>query len=154
MNLSRLAPFCAALLFAACSDKPAIPDGAHVHADGTVHMPNDRKPEADEHGPEHPLGELALGEHKVQIVLFGNVVPGKEADFDVRFAAGSKRPDVLRAWIGIESAVGSMKQRFQNEGDSTMHGHVEVPATLPEGSKVWFEVETKAGTKKTSIPWK
>jgi hypothetical protein len=154
MNLSRLVPLCTALLLAACGDKPAIPDGAHVHPDGTVHLADDKKPAADEHGPEHPLGELVLGDHKVQIVLLGDVVPGKEADFDVRFAAGSKRPDVLRAWVGIESGIGSMKQKFANEGETVMHGHVEVPATLPEGSKAWFEVETKDGAKKASIAWK
>ena len=154
MNLSRLVPVCTALLFAACSDKPALPPGAHVHADGTVHLADDKKPAADDHGPEHPLGELTLGEHKVQIVLLGDLVPGKEADFDVRFAAGSKRPDVLRAWVGIESAVGSMKKKFANEGESDMHGHVEVPTTLPEGSKAWFEVETTDGAKRASIAWK
>lgn len=154
MKLSRLVPLCTSLLFAACSDKPALPPGAHVHADGTVHLADDKKPAADDHGPEHPLGELTLGEHKVQIVLLGDLVPGKEADFDVRFAAGSKRPDVLRAWVGIESGIGSMKKRFANEGETVMHGHVEVPATLPEGAKVWFEVETKDGAKKASIAWK
>lgn len=156
MNCSRIAAFAVPFLLVACGDKPAaLPPGAHVHADGTVHLADEKKPPvADDHGPEHPLGELTLGEQKVQIVLLGDLVPGQEADFDVRFAAGQKRPDVLRAWVGIESAVGSMKKLLANEGDTVMHGHVEVPKTLPEGAKVWFEVETKDGPKRASIAWK
>ena len=89
----------ASLLFAACSHDP----GTHTHADGTVHKNGEpeKPPSAHEaHGPEHPLGEVTLGGTKVQIVLLGDVKPGEEADFDVRFPAGSKRPETLRAWIG------------------------------------------------------
>ena len=155
MNCLRTLTQSCSQLLAACGDKaPALPPGAHAHADGTVHLADDKKPMADEHGPEHPLGELTLGSYKVQIVLLGDVEVGKEADFDVRFPAGTKRPDVLRAWVGIESAVGSMKKRFDNEGDTTMHGHVEVPKVLPEGAKAWFEVETKDGPVRASIAWK
>lgn len=158
----RTALFAACLLavpFAACSKEPtALPPGAHVHADGTVHLPGQPEPGAakgdHEHGAEHALGEVTLGGLKAQVVLLGDLTPGKEADFDVRFAAGSKRPEVLRAWIGIESGVGSMKKRFENEGDTTMHGHVEVPKVLPEGAKAWFEVETKDGPVRASIAWK
>ena len=141
------------LLFAACSGE-AHPAGTHVHADGTVHKdPPANQPAGAhaDHGAEHPLGEIALGDHKVQIVLLGDLEAGKEADFDVRFAAGTKRPETLRAWIGVESAQGSMKTRFANEGDTVMHGHVEAPRPIPEGSKAWFEIETAAGTSKASV---
>ena len=145
-----------AVLFAACGNDPAHPPGTHVHADGTVHKDEPAKPAGahEEHGAEHPLGEITLGEHKVQIVVLGDIEAGKEADFDVRFTAGSKRPETLRAWLGVESGMGSMKTKFANEGDTVMHGHIEVPKPLPEGSKAWFEIETAAGTSKASVAFR
>ncbi|HEU4417826.1 MAG TPA: hypothetical protein VFT55_02750 [Planctomycetota bacterium] len=143
----------ASFLFAACGGEAS---GTHTHADGTVHKDGEpEKPAGHEgHGPEHPLGEVTLGGIKVQVVLLGDIEPGKEADFDVRFPAGSKRPETLRAWIGLESGQGSMKKRFENEKDTTMHGHVLVPKPLPEGSLAWFEVEAASGTSKVSVPLK
>jgi hypothetical protein len=143
----------ASLLFAACGGDP----GTHTHADGTVHKNGEPEKPAvghEDHGPEHPLGEVTLGGLKVQIVLLGDVKPGEEADFDVRFPAGSKRPETLRGWIGAESGQGSMKTRFQNEGDTTMHGHIVVPKPLAEGSLAWFEVEAASGNSKVSAPLK
>ncbi len=141
-----------ALLFAACGNEPTHPAGTHVHADGTVHKDEPAKPTDDHaHGAEHPLGEVTVGGHKVQIVVLGDIEPGKEADFDVRFPAGSKRPETLRAWIGVESGLGSMKTKFGNEGDTVMHGHVEVPKPIPADSLVWIEIESSTGTNKASV---
>ena len=144
----------ASFLFAACGGHEP---GTHTHADGTVHKNGEPEKPAgqhDDHGPEHPLGEVTLGGIKVQIVLCGDAEPGKEAHFDVRFPAGSKRPETLRGWIGLESGQGSMKTRFQNEGDTTMHGHIVAPKPLPEGSLAWFEVDGAAGNSKVSAPLK
>jgi len=141
-----------AIVFAACGNDPAHPAGTHTHADGTVHTEPAKPGGAHEaHGAEHALGEVTLGGTKVQIVLLGDVEAGKEADFDVRFAAGTKRPETLRAWIGVESGQGSMKTKFVNEGDATMHGHIEVPKPVPADSKAWFEVESAGGTSKASV---
>ena len=156
MKSTRVTLF-ASFLFAACGGDPvAHPEGTHTHADGTVHKDEPAKPAGahEGHGAEHALGDVALGEHKVQVVVLGDVEAGKEADFDVRFAAGSKRPETLRAWIGVESGQGSMKTRFANEGDTVMHGHVQVPSPIPEGSKVWIEIEAAAGTSKASVAFR
>jgi hypothetical protein len=143
----------ASFLFAACGSEPS---GTHTHADGTVHKNGEPEKPAghEDHGPEHLLGEVTLGGIKVQIVLLGDVKPGEEADFDVRFPAGSKRPEALRGWIGAESGQGSRKTRFQNEGDTTMHGHIVAPKPIPEGSLAWFEVEAASGNSRVSVPLK
>lgn len=147
------------LLFAAaCSDKPALPPGAHVHADGSVHLPDQpapAKPAADahEHGAPHALGEVSLGEWKFQVTRFGDVVAGGESDFDLVFPKGTVRPEALRVWVGLESAEGSMKTRFENEGDTVMHGHVLVPKVLPGPSRLWFAIEHKGQVQRGSLAW-
>lgn len=148
MNARLQLTLFSALLFAACS-KDAHPPGTHVHADGTVHQ--DGPADAHEGGAEHPLGEVTLGGVKAQIVQLGDVEAGKEAHIDVRFAAGTKRPETLRGWIGVESAQGSMKALFVNEGETGMHGHVEAPKPIAEGSKLWLEVEAAGAASKASV---
>jgi hypothetical protein len=151
--------FVAASLFAACGGKPELPFGAHVHADGTVHLPGEPEPAAKpagdghEHGTPHALGDVAIGDWKFAVTRFGDVVPGGESDFDLQFQKGVARPDALRVWVGLESAVGSMKTRFANEGDTVMHGHVLVPKVLPEGSRLWFAIEHKGQVQRGSLGW-
>lgn len=149
----------AASTLAACGDKPALPPGAHVHADGTVHLPGTPEPAAKpagddhEHGTPHPLGEVTIGEWKFQVTRFGDVVAGGESDFDLVFPPGAVRPEALRVWVGLESAVGSMKTRFANEGDTVMHGHVLVPKVLPAESRLWFAIEHKGQVQRGSLAW-
>ncbi|MBM4059649.1 MAG: hypothetical protein FJ265_00930 [Planctomycetes bacterium] len=142
-----------ALLLAACGGGDH-PQGSHVHADGTVHQdepaPAPAAPAAD-HGAQHALGALAIGPLTVQVVRHGDAVPGKEADYEVEFPAGTQRPAALRVWVGIESGVGSMKARLANEGDRSMHGPVPVPDPLPAGARLWFESETKDGVHRASL---
>jgi hypothetical protein len=142
-----------ALLFAACSkESPAHPTGTHTHADGTVHK--DEAPGHGGHGEEVALGEVKLGDHSIQVTQAGKVEAGKEAAFELTFGKGKPLPGTVRGWIGIESAQGSMKAKFDKEGDAGMHGHVETPKPIPAGSKLWLEVETPAGTSKASVAFR
>ena len=74
---------------------------------------------------------------------------------DVEFTAGGEAPiDVwvdggdgkgvgvtaVRFWIGTEDGRGSVKAKAAIEGDH-WHTHAEIPATLPEGAKLWVEIE-------------
>jgi hypothetical protein len=146
------------LLATACqrSAEP-LPPGAHRHADGSIHLPDPAaKPKADhddhEHGDPHELGKLTLGNYTFVVTRFGDLVPGDESDFDLEFAEGTVRPPALRAWAGLESAIGSMKTRFENEGDRVMHGHVEVPKPLPDGARLWIAIEDSNGKYRGSLP--
>jgi hypothetical protein len=140
----------AAFLSAACGKADD-----HVHGPGgdQDHPP---APAAGEAGHAHtertPLGEVKLGEHAVQVFRLSAIEPGKESDFDLDFAAGKPLPGTVRGWIGIESGVGSMKVRFAKETATRMHGHPEVPKPLPDGSRLWLEVETPAGAQRASLP--
>lgn len=93
------------------------------------------------HTQRTDLGEVTIGTHVMRVFQVVKLVPGKEGDFDLDFAAGKPLPAALRAWIGNESGVGSRKVRFEKETESRMHGHPEVPDPIPSGSKLWLDVE-------------
>ena len=38
-----------------------------------------------------------------------------------------------------------------NEGDTVMHGHPEVPAPLPQGSRFWIAIEENGATATGSV---
>ncbi len=147
----------AALFCVACNKEEN-----HVHApgDGHDHPAGAGKEHGAEAGHEHPhgdrtpLGDVTVGGHTISVFQLVAIEPGKEADFDLDFAAGKPMPATVRGWIGLESAQGSMKVRFEKETASRMHGHPVVPKPIPEGSAVWIEIETAAGTSIASMAFR
>jgi hypothetical protein len=136
-----------ALVFAACGD-----DGhSHTPGDGHDHPAGQGGEAGHEHAAATALGEVTVGTYKIKVARGNAIEPGKEAEIDLTFADGVALPGTVRGWIGIESAVGSMKAKFGKEGPSGMHAHLEVPAPLPEGSKLWLEIEAASGTSKGSL---
>ena len=137
----------ASLLFAACGGEPAknptTPTAAGPKA-GAM----------DDHGERKPLGDLTIGTHTFALIQYGAIEAGKEASFDLEFPAGKALPGTVRAWVGVESGQGSMKARLAKEGDRTVHGHVQVPKPIPEGSKVWIEIEEGGAPARGSTGWK
>lgn len=107
----------------------------------------------DHHGDEKPLGAMTIGAHTFQLVQLGDVAAGKEAVFELDFAKDKALPATVRGWVGVESGEGSMKARFSKEGDH-LHAHLEVPKTLPAGSKLWLEIEENGKTERGSSAWK
>ncbi len=117
------------------SPKPPAPSaGAGGH---------DRK-SGDDHGATTQLGERAAGGFTIRASRDGGIKPGGEAPIDVWVTGGSGRIAAVRFWIGAEDAKGSVKARASLEKDN-WHTHVEVPRPLPDGSRLWVEVETEAG---------
>jgi hypothetical protein len=143
----------AVAMFAACGDKPADPvtpaGDANGHPDSGDHDSGEDHDDHD-HGERVELGESKAGAHTVTLALFGPIEAGQEAvlDIDVEGAAA----ETVRAWVGIESGRGSLKAKVEGE-DGSYHGHLEVPATLPEGSAIWIELQAADGTRtRTSFP--
>ncbi|MBL8727028.1 MAG: hypothetical protein JNM25_01265 [Planctomycetes bacterium] len=132
-------------LFAACGNDGKTPTST----------PGPGAPAApmNDHGTPHPLGELTLGAHTFQVIQAGDVVAGKEAAIDLEFPAGKPLPGTVRAWIGLESGQGSMKGRLGKETERIVHGHIEVPKVIPDGSKVWIEIEANGTTLRGSLAW-
>jgi acetamidase/formamidase len=142
--LQRHVPFAALVCFclAACggSEQPA-PTPTPAQPAAAASGMGDHK-----HEIEQPLGKMKVGEHEVAVMLLSKIEPGKQVDVDLEFPAGAKLPAVVRGWIGVESGEGSRKAKFHTEGATGMHGHCDVPKTIPAGSKVWVEVEVDGKT--------
>lgn len=152
MNMKFVPFVLASFLFAACGK-----EDAHVHKPGDGHDKaagqNDAHG-AGGHGALVSLGSIQLGGTTVAVSQEGAVEAGKEVGVDLEFAEGKAVPGTVRAWVGVESAEGSMKAKLGKEGDHGMHGHLEVPKPLPAGSKLWFEAEGASGAAKASIAFK
>lgn len=139
------------VLFTACGKEP------HVHTPGDGH--GKEAGHADDHGSAGheamvELGSIQLDGRAVGVAQEGAIEAGKEVGVELTFAKGTPVPGTVRAWVGVESAAGSMKAKLGKEGDNGLHGHLEVPKPLPAGSMFWFEVEAAGGATKTSIAFR
>lgn len=137
----------AAALFAACGDHHD--EDGHGHGDGHEehhHDGEDHDHEHDDHdhGEREELGSAKIGDASVTVAVFGEIEAGHEAVLDIEVEG--LPVSTVRAWVGISSGRGSLKGLIEGK-DGEYHGHVEVPATLPEGSAVWVELESEGGKK-------
>lgn len=151
MKTQCLSVLVASFLFAACGKE------AHVHMPGDGHGKEAGHTDdhaAGGHGAMASLGSIQLGSVAVEVSQEGAVEAGKEVGVDLSFAKGKPVPSTVRAWVGVESAAGSLKAKLAKEGEDGMHGHLEVPKPLPDGSKLWFEADGAAGTSKASIAFR
>ena len=98
-----------------------------------------------EQGAVTKLGEQTAGAFTVKASRDGDITPGGEAAIDV-WVTGTSKVSAVRFWIGTEDAKGSVKAKAELEKDN-WHTHAEVPKPLPEGSKLWVEVESDKGEK-------
>lgn len=135
------------LTFTACGADP-------VKTPSTSGGTGTTTPHDDEHGERKPLGNLTIGAHTFAVIQSGTIEAGQQGNLDLEFPAGKPVPGTVRAWVGIESGVGSMKAKLGPEGDRGVHGHLAVPKPIPAGSMIWIEIEDGATTARGSIAWK
>lgn len=147
MKTKFLSLLAASFLFAACGKEE------HVHKPGDGHAKEAGHTDdhgGGGHGAMVSLGSIQLGGVPVEVEQEGAMEPGKELGIEISFAKDKPLVGTVRAWVGVESANGSLKDKLMKEGDTALHGHLEVPKPLPDGSKIWFEVDG-AITGKASI---
>jgi hypothetical protein len=91
------------------------------------------------------MGETSVGGYQVRASRDGDVVAGKDAPIDV-WVTGGKPIAAVRFWIGVEDGTGSVKAKAELEKDN-WHTHADAPNPMPEGSKLWVEIESDDGSK-------
>ena len=132
-----------------CGNAGSGDDHDHDHAD------HDHGDHAGHDHDDHD--HMMVADHEMRM-LGEQTVDGmtvKASRDDVEFTAGGEAPiDVwvdggdgkgvgvtaVRFWIGTEDGRGSVKAKAAIEGDH-WHTHAEIAATLPEGAKLWVEIE-------------
>lgn len=113
----------------------------HDHDHGVEHEEGaEAGAEADDHGKANVLGKQEHAGFSVQATLYGQVKPGEEAAADVEVSGAAL--EAVRLWIGEESGRGATKSKGEPKKDGGYHFHIEVPATIPEGAKLWVELDT------------
>lgn len=105
------------------------------------------------HEAGRSLGQVKIGEYEIEAMQQSKVEAGKESIFEIKIVKGAPEPKAIRAWIGIESARGSVKAKSHKHGDE-ISVHCEVPDPIPDGTKLWVELETDAGKTKGSFDYK
>lgn len=136
--------FAVVVPFAACSKSGTETVTPQKHSD---------EPMDHGHGAHHELASVTIGAHTLQVAREGDVKAGAEAAFDLSVEKGKPLPAMVRCWIGVESGEGSMKAKFSKENDTTVHGHVEVPKTIPAGAKLWIEIEEAGKTARGAVAY-
>lgn len=100
-------------------------------------------------GEKHKLGRQKIGNYTVSVIMIGEAKPGAEVEFDIKLIDATSDPKSLRVWIGAEDGKGSEKTEAK-KGEKTYDADVKVPSPLPEGAKVWVEVESDGVTARGS----
>jgi hypothetical protein len=128
--------------------KPVAGGGASAKTDDHAHKEGDGHDHGDDHdhGATTELGEQSAGGFTIKASRDGDVVAGKDAAIDAWVTGGTSKVAAVRFWIGTQDAKGSMKAKAELEKDN-WHTHAEIPSPMPEGSKLWVEVETDKGEK-------
>jgi hypothetical protein len=129
------------------TDKPNEHKEAQ-HAETADHDDSDHdhaEEDMDDSGHSDPnsLGTQTIGAYTVEVVAYGGIEAGHEGDIDVDVDGGT--PKTVRAWVGQEDGVGSVKALAEEEEPGHYHVHVDVGNEIPEGAKFWLELEEESG---------
>ncbi len=149
-----------------CGNAGSGDDHDHDHADHD-HADHDHD-HGDHAGHDHDDHDhMMVADHEMRM-LGEQTVDGmtvKASRDDVEFSAGGEAPiDVwvdggdgkavgvtaVRFWIGTEDGRGSVKAKAEIEGDH-WHTHAEIPSTLPDGARLWVQIERGDESSTTSF---
>ena len=131
------------------AEGPSKPTAGGAKDDGHNHKPGEKH---DDHGDGHDhgattqLGEQTAEGFTVKASRDGEIKAGDDAPIDVWVTGGTDKVATVRFWIGTQDAKGSVKAKAELEKDN-WHTHVEIPNPIPQGGKLWVEIETEKAAK-------
>lgn len=136
------------VMMAACENKQeaAKPAPAATPAKTDAHGHEHAESDGHSHGATTQLGEQVAGAFSVKASRDGDVKAGSDVPIDAWVTSATAKLAAVRFWIGSEDAKGSVKAKASLEKDN-WHTHVDAPSPMPEGSKLWIEVENDKGEK-------
>jgi len=159
-----------AVMGAGCDRKPdptPPAGGSSVPAPGAArsgdsHDGHDHgKGSESKHGDGHSGEVVDLGTTKIGDLTVrasrdkSDVKAGGDLPIDVWLTSADGKPApvaAVRFWIGTQDAKGSVKSKADIENSAEpnhWHTHAEVPSPMPEGSRLWVEIEATSGQKST-----
>jgi len=101
------------------------------------------------HGPSVALGTTDIGGLTVRAARDeAHLHAGDEAAIDVWVENDHESVIAVRFWVGTEDAKGSLKAKAEIENldmPNHWHTHAVIPNPMPEGTKLWVEIETASG---------
>ncbi len=122
----------------------AMAQGHEGHNHGTMQAPAaGQGHDGHSHGTPQDLGTTAVAGLNLRAYQFGHV---SDAYFEVLLATGSVEPVAIRAWVGVESADGSVKTKADKSATGYQI-HTELPNPMPRNSMLWVEVQPANGKK-------
>jgi hypothetical protein len=144
--------FASVFVLTACSKQetktpqPAPQQSASTDQHDHDHDHDDDDHAHHDHGDMIELGTETFGGFTVRATRDeGELVVGGDAAIDIWIMDGNlPRVAAVRFWIGLEDAAGSVKARAHIEDPATpnhFHAHAEIPDPMPEGCKLWVEIE-------------
>jgi hypothetical protein len=104
-------------------------------------------------GEKHKLGRQTIGEYTVSVIMIGEAEAGKTVEFDIKLIDAKTDPKAMRVWVGGENASATDKATAV-KGEKTYDADATVPTPLPNGAKVWVELETDKGVVRGSYEMK
>jgi len=153
-----LAPLAAVSVLSGCEEKKPAATPAKADDHGHDHGPTGEHAAPKLSAPGHGGKVIALGEQAIGTFIAtatrdqGEIVAGKDAPIDVTItpAAGTTtKAAAVRFWIGTQDAKGSVKAKAEIEdpkgAPNRWHVHAEIPNPMPDGSKLWVEIEDDKG---------
>jgi hypothetical protein len=108
---------------------------------------HDHSKDAGHAGKAVEIGTTETAGMKIKVVQEGEVKAGAALGAEIEITGTKTPPKAVRIWVGTEKAEGSIKAKAAKESDTVFHGHVETPNPLPEGSKLWVEVQADENKK-------
>ena len=121
---------------------------AHDHGDADDHDHEGGSDGGVHGGPKHELGSNDVGPHSMSVTQVGDVEAGGPATFEIVLDDEAANPETVRAWVGNEQAIGSVKVRSVDRGEF-FDADLEVPDPMPEDSRLWVEIQGDDGQRHT-----